>query len=128
MALVTVICWVACAICMIYLVSAATYVYNGSIFTSIQSYSDPNLIKFYYFLFGTLWSNALIQAITTFVIASACCMWYYSHGAGNDLHLPVWRSFGRSFRYHFGSLAFGSLLLAIVQFLQILVEAVKKQA
>lgn len=32
------------------------------------------------------------------------------------------------FRYHFGSLAFGSLILAIVQFLQLAVEAFKKQA
>ena len=32
------------------------------------------------------------------------------------------------FRYHFGSLAFGSLILAIVQFLQLVVEAVRQQA
>jgi hypothetical protein len=32
------------------------------------------------------------------------------------------------FRYHFGSLAFGSLILAIIQFLQLMVEAFKKQA
>jgi len=32
------------------------------------------------------------------------------------------------FRYHFGSLAFGSLILAIIQFMQLVVEAVKKQA
>ena len=31
-------------------------------------------------------------------------------------------------RYHFGSLAFGSLILAIVQFLELMVEAFKKQA
>lgn len=32
------------------------------------------------------------------------------------------------FRYHFGSLAFGSLLLAIIQFMQLIVELFKKQA
>lgn len=32
------------------------------------------------------------------------------------------------FRFHFGSLAFGALLVAIVQFLQLMVEAVKRQA
>jgi len=32
-----------------------------------------------------------------------------------------------AFRYHFGSLAFGSLILAIVHFLQIVLEIAKKQ-
>ena len=32
------------------------------------------------------------------------------------------------FRYHWGSLAFGSLLLAIVQFVQLMVEIFKRQA
>jgi hypothetical protein len=32
------------------------------------------------------------------------------------------------FRYHFGSLAFGSFILALVQFMQIIVELFKKQA
>lgn len=126
MALVTIGLWAVCAVVMVYLVSAASFVANGDIFTSIVDYTQPNLARFYFFVFGTLWSNALVQAMTTFVIASACCMWYFSHGAGEELHLPVLRSYGRAFRYHFGSLAFGSLLLAIVQFLQLIVEAFKK--
>lgn len=121
MSLATVALWVVCAVAMIYLVSSATYIADGSVLTSIASYSDTNLIKFYYFVFGTLWCNALIQACTIFVIASACCMWYYSHGPGQDLHFPILRSYGRAVRYHLGSLAFGSLILAIVQFLQLMV-------
>jgi choline transporter-like protein 2/4/5 len=65
--------------------------------------------------------------MTIFVIASACCMWYFSHGPGEELHLPVLRSYGRAFRYHFGSLAFGSMLLSVVQFLEIIVETIKSQ-
>ena len=118
MALATVALWVVCCVCMIWLVSAAPFVSNGDIFTSIVDFRDLSLVRFYYFVFGTLWCNALLQAITTFIIASTCCMWYYSHGPANDLHLPVLRSFGRSLRYHLGSLAFGSLILAIVQFIQ----------
>jgi hypothetical protein len=127
MALATVGLWVVCCLCMIWLVSAAPFVANGDVFTSIVDFRDLSLARFYYFVFATLWSNALLQGITTFVIASACCMWYYSHGPANDLHLPVLRSFGRSIRYHLGSLAFGSLLLAIVQFIQFVFEIIKKQ-
>jgi hypothetical protein len=117
MALITMALWVICIVCMIYLVAAAKFIANGDIFTSIENYGDLALARFYYFIFGTLWCNAVIQAITIFVVSSACCMWYFSHGPGQELHLPVLRSFGRALFYHFGSLAFGSILLAIVQFL-----------
>jgi len=127
MALLVVGLWVICCLCMIWLVSAASFVANGDILSSIKDFRDLSLVRFYYFVFATLWSNALLQAITTFVIASSCCMWYYSHGPAHDLHLPVLRSFGRSIRYHLGSLAFGSLLLAIVQFIQFAFEVIKKQ-
>lgn len=55
-------------------------------------------------------------------------MWYFSHGANDELDSPVTRSFWRAFRYHFGSLAFGSFILAVVQFLQVMLEVFKKQA
>ena len=55
-------------------------------------------------------------------------MWYYNHGANEDLDSPVSRSFKMAFRYHFGSLAFGAFILAVVQFLQAMVEAFKAQA
>jgi len=54
-------------------------------------------------------------------------MWYYSHGPGQELSLPIARSYKMVFRYYFGSLAFGALLLAIVQFIQMIVELIKRQ-
>ena len=62
------------------------------------------------------------------MVASCCCMWYYNHGANSELDSPVTRSFWMSFRYHLGSLAFGSFILAVVQFMQLMVEIFKKQA
>lgn len=122
--------WACCLLCMIYLLSSTTfYVASSSdIFTSVKDYSDRSLLELYYFVFGTLWSSALIQAIGTFTIASAVCMWYYNHGANAELDSPVSRSLKMAFRFHFGSLAFGSFILAVVQFLQMVVELVKKQA
>lgn len=79
-------------------------------------------------MFGTLWTNALLGAMGIFVIASACSMWYYSHGPGQELDSPILRSYKMIFRFHFGSLAFGSFILAVVQMLQLAVEAFKKQA
>lgn len=121
--------WAVCLVCMIYLLSATTFtVYTGDVFTSVKDYSEPSLLRLYFFIFGTLWSNALIQALGLFIIASACCMWYYNHGANSELDSPIMRSLKMAFRYHFGSLAFGSFILAVVQFLQMIVEVFKKQA
>ena len=121
--------WGVCLFAMVYLISAAPFSYNGDIFTSISNLQDQALIEFYIFLFGTLWCNAFIQAVGIFIVASACCIWYYSHGPNQDeTNFPIFRSYKMVFRYHFGSLAFGALILAIVQFLQLIVEAVRKQA
>ena len=125
--------WAACLVVMIYLLSATNFVARGTpgnydVLSSVQDYGDSNLLRLYYFIFATLWSSALIEAIGIFIIASACCMWYYNHGANSELDSPVTRSLKMSFRYHFGSLAFGSFILAVVRFLQVLVEAFKKQA
>ena len=79
--------WAACLVCMVYLLSVTTFTISNStdVLTSVANYGDTALIELYYFIFATLWSNALIGAIGIFVIASACCMWYYNHGANEDL-------------------------------------------
>ena len=122
--------WAICLYVLLYLVSAAPFSYtSGSVFTSITNLQDTALVQFYVFLFGTLWCNAFVQAVGLFVVASACCIWYYSHGPNADeVNFPIFRSYKMVFRYHFGSLAFGSFILAVVQFLQLVVEAFKKQA
>jgi hypothetical protein len=120
--------WGACLVVMVFLVSTANFtIANPTDYFTSVNYGDGGLIDLYIFIFSTLWSNALIGAIGIFVVASACCMWYYSHGPGQELDFPVLRSYKMAFRYHFGSLAFGSLILAIVQFLELMVEAFKKQ-
>jgi len=56
-------------------------------------------------------------------------MWYFTQGdvgQENSYRFPVCTSFKRAFRYHFGSLAFGAFLLALVQFIRIVLEYIKK--
>lgn len=40
----------------------------------------------FYFIFAGLWANAFISALNQFVIASACCIWYFAQG---NAHVPV---------------------------------------
>ena len=76
---------------------------------------EPNTRKMLWFwLFAGLWTNAFIMAINQFILASTAAIWYFSPDK-NQVHRPVSRSIYRAIRYHLGSLAFGSLLLAIVK-------------
>jgi len=67
-----------------------------------------------FWLFELLWNNAFVLAVVTFIISSSACIWYFSKGGDQGPHSVVSRSAYRAFRYHLGSLAFGSLVLAIV--------------
>lgn len=92
--------WGGCLVGMVYLVSSAQFTTTGATyFTTLADYADYALIRFYVFLFGTLWINAFFGAMGIFVIASACSMWYYSHAPGSELSLPIWRSYKMIFRY-----------------------------
>ena len=100
-AMLTLSLWAGCLVAMVYLVSSASFTTTGATyFTTIADYADYALIRFYVFLFGTLWVNAFLGAMGIFVVASACCMWYYSHAPGSELSLPIWRSYKMIFRYY----------------------------
>lgn len=78
--------WVVSVLAMIGLIGGADFAVNGSdIFTTIKDYTNNYLAMFYYYVFATLWTNALLQAIAIFVIASACAIWYYNHSGPSDI-------------------------------------------
>lgn len=100
-----------------YIIGSASFVADGSVFTTISDYLQRSLGFFYYFFFGILWTNAFLGALTIFIISSCCSLWYFSRGPDDSLNSPVLTSYYRAFRFHWGSLAFGALLLAIIQFI-----------
>lgn len=120
--------WTLCVFGVIWLLSAANFVVtSGSMFTQLESMSDPALLRMYYFFFGCLWCDALVAAYSFFIIASACALWYYSHGEESITHTPVLTSIWRGLRYHFGSLVFGALLVAIIEFIRVVYEYFAQQ-
>jgi len=69
-----------------------------------------------YEFFGFLWVAALIIACSQFVITVTVCIWYFSSTSDNRGKTSLWTGIKWIFRYNFGSLAFGSLLLAVIWF------------
>lgn len=58
--------------------------------------------------------NAFLIALNQFILASAVCIWYFASGSDSGAQRPVSRSIWWAFRYHLGTLAFGSFILALV--------------
>ncbi|KAJ3445544.1 ctl-like protein [Anaeramoeba flamelloides] len=80
-----------------------------------------------YHLFGLLWTNAFVIAVTQGVVAGAIASWYWTRDKNNIPGSPTLASFKRIFKYHLGSFAFGSLIIAIIQFLRVVLEYVERQ-
>ena len=80
-----------------------------------------------YQLFGLLWVAAMIISCTQFVIIVCACVWYFTSSSDTRGQASIGKGMKWMFRYHFGSLAFGSLLLAIVWFLIIVFEYINKK-
>lgn len=95
---------------------------EGATETMLSKVSDHDAMRilFAYHFFGFLWTNQLINAISMCTIAGAVCRYYWSHekSAAEMGRFPILYSFKNCFRYHFGSLAYGSLIIAIVQFVR----------
>ncbi|KAM9457402.1 choline transporter-like protein 2 isoform 1-T1 [Clarias gariepinus] len=80
------------------------------------------LLQFYnVFLF--FWCANFVIALGQMTLAGAFASYYWALNKSRDMPAcPVFASLGRALRYHTGSLAFGSLILAIVQVIRVLLE------
>jgi len=119
------ILWVTISL---YIYSTGDLVSNpSSPFGSIQ-WDKSIKVKLCYFLFALFWNCEVVIGMSQFIIASTCTMWYFSHRRDNqrDLSNPISRSFLRGIFFHFGSICFGSLILAFIDFIRTIIEAVYK--
>ena len=112
----------------LYLVSIGEITQDPDIpFMTTVIWSDETRYMLLYSLFGYLWMNALIISLAMFVISATATIWYFTcnsdtNGSGSVIKGLYW-----AFRYHLGSLAFGSFLIALVQFIRIIFEFYRKQ-
>lgn len=117
--------WIAAFICLF--ASGAAFVNDSLPFTSV-SWSDSTYYLMIYHGFGLLWNLAFFMAFCQFVLASSCAIWYYSQGPdGQEASMTVSRSFWRGVRYHLGSIAFGSLIIAIIEAVRLVMFYIHKQ-
>jgi len=68
-----------------------------------------------YHFFGLLWTIQFITAFGQCVIAGAIATYYWTRGEGDEAS-PVLNSIYRTARYHTGSMALGSFIVAVLEF------------
>ncbi|EPQ11280.1 Choline transporter-like protein 5 [Myotis brandtii] len=79
-------------------------------------------------LFIFLWLINFVIALGQCALAGAFASYYWALRKPDDIPpYPLFTAFGRAIRYHTGSLAFGSLLLALIQMFRIALEYLDKR-
>eukprot|EP01079_Euglenida_sp_SAG-EU17-18_P006830 gene6830-164_t len=98
----------------------ATMVHLGN-GTSGNSTSVDNvhLALGFYQVFGLYWVGNFFWAVLQCVFAGTIASWYFTRSRGVVQNHSL-RALGWALTYHFGSLALGSMILAIIQFLRFL--------
>jgi len=112
----------------------ATLLHDGlDGFASLDdSYSSIIATLYAYLVFGAIWNYLFIGAVFWTALSGSVCHWYFfrSDESANTRY-PLSRSLYRVVRYHLGTIATGSLIIAIVKFVRLalmsLDRAMKKQ-
>ncbi|CAL4118051.1 unnamed protein product, partial [Meganyctiphanes norvegica] len=77
----------------------------------------------FYNLFGLFWSVFFTSAFGEMVLAGAFASWYWCFDKSKDVPtFTIIHSLGRTLRYHVGTLAFGSLIIAVVRMFRTIME------
>lgn len=108
-----------------YIASAGTLKVDGQGFGQLE-YDDTLKGMFAYEFFGYLWCVTLLVHLGNGVVIGAVLQWYWKGDGGSLGMKPILDSAGRILKYHFGSFCLGSLIVAIVKFIQYLMYYIEK--
>ncbi|XP_060907618.1 choline transporter-like protein 2 isoform X2 [Labrus mixtus] len=77
----------------------------------------------FYNIFLFFWCANFVTALGQVTLSGAFASYYWAFKKPEDIPAyPIFSSLGRALRYHTGSLAFGSLILSLVQVIRVLLE------
>eukprot|EP00966_Prymnesium_polylepis_P185525 4300405-Prymnesium_polylepis.2 len=81
-----------------------------------------------YFLFGILWALETLRNLGWTTLSGNFSDWYFFRRDPKfKSRFPLLASLGRVFRYHLGSILFGSFVIAAIQLVRIILEAIDQQ-
>ena len=83
-------------------------------------------IMAWFLLFAAFWTGNFITAIGDIVIAMSVARWYFQKEKRRIGSCVVFGSISNTLKYHLGTAAFGSLLIALVQLIRALLERIRR--
>ncbi|KAK4319619.1 hypothetical protein Pmani_009461 [Petrolisthes manimaculis] len=81
----------------------------------------------WYHIFAFLWITQFVLACQDITIAGAVAQWFFTRNKKKDLGWPILTSMKRMYRYHLGSIALGSLIIAIVKLVRYMLKSLEKR-
>jgi choline transporter-like protein 2/4/5 len=99
-----------------------TYSYRQYVFTPNTQYT------FIFMLFAWFWTAEFIVAMGQISIALAVVAWYFNRDKSTVGNTTVFWAIRTAFRYHTGTAAFGSMLIAIVQTARAVIAYMQRHA
>ena len=91
----------------------------------VMKYSDEAKYTLIFMIFGWFWNFAFLEAYGQLISAHSVLIWYFSETRAKIGSGQVIRSAATITRYHLGTAAFGSLLIATVRPLRMMLEYIK---
>jgi len=93
-------------------------------FTGLGRNALANYLQLYN-VFMLFWGLCFCSALGEMVLAGAFSSWYWTLKKSDVPALPVLTSIGRTIRYHTGTLAFGSLIIAIIKMIRLMLQYIQ---
>lgn len=117
---IPVVLWYAATNVYLYSTGTPKYV-EGQMFAMLEE-SQMVYTMFWLFMFGFFWIVAWVIAILQFTVAATTALWYFTGHDSDANVVSVTTGIAWAFRHHTGSLAFGSLLIAITTMIKVVFE------
>jgi hypothetical protein len=97
---------------------------------TVREYTFDDLTKQlgWYLIFCFFWTITFIQAMGEIVIAMSVSKWYFTRDKRDVGSLTIFASIFQAFRYHLGTAAFGSFIIAVTKIIRMIVARAQKKA
>eukprot|EP00730_Choanoeca_flexa_P015721 TRINITY_DN7282_c1_g2_i2.p1 TRINITY_DN7282_c1_g2~~TRINITY_DN7282_c1_g2_i2.p1 ORF type:complete len:670 (+),score=191.83 TRINITY_DN7282_c1_g2_i2:67-2010(+) len=111
----------------VYMITRGDAMINADKHAEFQDSEDSRYRQqWWYLILALFWNTQFILAFSQLVVAGAICSWYFNRDK-SELSWTVTKSAKRGVRYHMGSVAFGSLIIAIIQIIRSILYYIKER-
>ena len=121
--LIWIIYWLALSL---FIYSTGEFDDNGSKVLASFKWTAGIRFAWWLHLFALLYISSIISSFSQFIYSSTAGIWYFTNEKGIEEH-PIKKSFYRGIRFHFGSIAFGAIIVPIFKFFMFFFDYVKKR-